>query len=182
MFWGEDLDQVAERLQLLPDFRFEAPGQDLSGPTQYGGSGIEYIHRRDGDLDLYFVSNQHNQPKTIEAVFRVAGRQPELWHADSGRIEDAAVFRETADGRTAVTLDLDPAGSVFVVFRRPVAGRSVAAFEAEQDGASIRRVGVARSLSQHNPGGFPSRGATGQSRRSRWRRCRKRSKSAARGR
>lgn len=154
VFWGEDLDQVAERLQLLPDFRFEAPGQDLSGPTQYGGSGIEYIHRRDGDLDLYFVSNQHNQSHTIEALFRVAGRQPELWHADSGRIEDAAVFRETADGRTAVTLDLDPAGSVFVVFRRPVAGRSVATFGAEQDGASIRRVGGSTVLESAQSGRF----------------------------
>ena len=154
VFWGEDLEKIAATLQMVPDFRFEAPGQDLSGPTQYGGSGIEYIHRRDGDLDLYFVSNQHSQPKTIEAVFRVAGRQPELWHPDSGQIEDAAVFRETADGRTAVTLDLDQAGSVFVVFRRPLPGRSVDALASDLGAAKVRRLGDRTVLESPEPGRF----------------------------
>jgi hypothetical protein len=53
--------------------------------------------------------------------FRVAGRVPELWHADTGRIERAGRW-STASGYTVVPLHLDPGGSVFVVFRSPAAG------------------------------------------------------------
>jgi hypothetical protein len=37
-------------------------------------------------------------------------------------IEDAAAYEFTGDGRTRVSLTLEPNGSVFVVFRRPGAG------------------------------------------------------------
>ena len=47
----------------------------------------------------------------------MTGRIPELWHADTGKIIDAPVWREQG-GRTIVSLDLDPAGSVFVMFRK----------------------------------------------------------------
>jgi hypothetical protein len=46
---------------------------------------------------------------------------PELWYADSGKIVEAPVWREQG-GRTVVPLEFDPAGSVFVVFRKPSAG------------------------------------------------------------
>ena len=54
---------------------------------------------------------------SAEVSFRVTGRVPELWFADTGRIVEAPVWREQG-GRTIVPLDFDPAGSVFVVFRR----------------------------------------------------------------
>jgi hypothetical protein len=79
--------------------------------------GIDYIHRRTTDADIYFVSNQSATPADIQAVFRVAGRQPELWNPVSGTADDAAAF-EPLDGRTAVPLRLPPYGSTFVVFRR----------------------------------------------------------------
>src|SRR5262249_6782696 len=54
----------------------------------------------------------------VVCTFRVHGKAPELWHPDTGAIEPAPVWRERA-GATSVPLRLDPAGSVFVVFRRP---------------------------------------------------------------
>src|SRR6185436_1561247 len=51
-------------------------------------------------------------------AFRVSGQQPELWHADTGIVEPACVWRES-NGRTTVPIHFDPTGSVFVVFRRP---------------------------------------------------------------
>jgi hypothetical protein len=69
------------------------------------------------------------------ATFRIEGKQPELWWPDTGRVEPAAVFRREAGG-TSVPLRLDPSGSVFVVFRRPV-GRFDPVVAATRDGQSI---------------------------------------------
>jgi hypothetical protein len=98
-----------------PDFSFEIKDAGDSGPAA-PDNGVEAIHRRTTDADIYFVSNQHDRAMTVEAVFRVTGRRPELWHPETGQIESAISHRETEDGRTAVTLHLDPAGSVFVIF------------------------------------------------------------------
>jgi hypothetical protein len=105
---------------LLPDFSFQVLDDKQFGPTQYEGSGIEFIHRQAGETDFYFVSNQHDQSKMVEATFRVGSRLPELWNPENGRIEVASEFRASSDDRTIVTLRLDPWESVFVVFRQPI--------------------------------------------------------------
>jgi len=75
------------------------------------------IHRVAGDTDIYFLANP--QPRDVRAActFRVAGKRPELWWPDSGRIEPAAVFAEKGGG-TSVVLTLGPCDSVFVVWRK----------------------------------------------------------------
>jgi hypothetical protein len=139
VYWGRPLDDVCRELSLVPDFTFDATTASPPGKTLYPGPGTEYIHRRIGETDIYFVSNQHDQAKTLHASFRVTGRQPELWHPDTGRIEGAPEFEPTPDGRTRVTLRLDPAGSAFVVFRRPLAGEAgVLAIQKNHQPASAR--------------------------------------------
>jgi hypothetical protein len=61
----------------------------------------------------------------VEATFRVSGKAPELWHADTGAVEPASY--RFADGTTIVPLHLDPNEAVFVVFRKAttVASRTV---------------------------------------------------------
>ena len=93
------LAEALHSKRILPDFE---------GPW-------EYTHRRTADADLYFVSGSGS----TECVFRVSGKQPELWEPVNGRICDATNWRRTDDGRTSVSLDLPHQGSVFVVFRRP---------------------------------------------------------------
>jgi len=78
--------------------------------------GLAWIHRVAEGADIYFVSNQKPENAEVPCTFRVAGKQPELWHPDTGVMENAPVFSEK-DGRTTVPLRFDPAGSVFVVFR-----------------------------------------------------------------
>jgi hypothetical protein len=92
------------------------------------GAPLLWIHRRTADgTDLYFISNQRYAGVSATVRFRVTGKQPELWNPETGRTEPAPVWRAEA-GRTAVSLQLDPAGSVFVVFRRsPSAAGSVVA-------------------------------------------------------
>ena len=76
--------------------------------------------------EVYFVSNQKPVFQDVECTFRVSGKAPELWHPDTGKIEKAPVYTEQ-DDRTAVSLNFDPAGSVFVVFRQPVPADHVVA-------------------------------------------------------
>jgi hypothetical protein len=107
---GESLAEVFEDQNLKPDF--EVDGQP-------GQSRLAYAHRIAGEKDIYFVSNQRREFDSAACTFRVNGRIPELWHADTGIIEPAPVWN-TRDGRTTVRLDFEPAGSVFVIFRHSV--------------------------------------------------------------
>ena len=75
-------------------------------------------HRIQGD-DAYFISNQNDTPVTAKAIFRITGKQPELWNPVTGKRIDAPHWKKMADGRTEVTLDMEGAGSIFVVFQKP---------------------------------------------------------------
>ncbi|MBD5266437.1 MAG: DNA-binding protein [Bacteroides sp.] len=86
---------------------------------------IAWTHRRheDDNVDLYFISNQEEQPREITASFRVSGRLPELWDPMTGRI-DKQLDWQTKDGRTEVKMILDGAESAFIVFREPTSALS----------------------------------------------------------
>ncbi len=83
---------------------------------------MRYFHRRLGDRDIYFVSNPDSMPMRSPAIFRIKGKQPELWNPLSGEIRDLTEFRFTSDGRTVIPLSLEGAGSCFIVFQKPVSG------------------------------------------------------------
>lgn len=110
VIWGKPLEQVLADEKTPPDFEYSRPEFD---------SALAWIHRREGNADLYFVSNQRGRTGDFEAVFRIHGKEAEFWHPDTGLIEPATY--KTANGRTHVPLRLDPYGSVFVVFRRTAA-------------------------------------------------------------
>ena len=107
VIWGKSLADVFAAQKLKPDFEFQGAA---------GISRLAYVHRVAGGADVYFVSNQRRQFDSAECTFRVSGKLPELWHADTGVIEPAPVWHEQ-DGRTMVRLNFQPAGSVFVMFR-----------------------------------------------------------------
>jgi len=75
-----------------------------------------FAHRRIGTDDVYFVHHRAEEAKRLHCSFRVDGRIPELWYPDTGRIERQLQFTHQ-EGRTDLAIDLDPCGSVFVVFR-----------------------------------------------------------------
>lgn len=81
----------------------------------------DFMHRKVGEDDIYFIHHSEKVAKTVQCSFRVTGRIPELWHADTGKMEKQAQFFEK-DGRTHLAIDLDPSGSVFVVFRESSEG------------------------------------------------------------
>lgn len=102
------LDSVVRADGLAPDIEFYRPS---------AGALFDWIHRRDQQTDLYFISNQSAHDSAAEVVFRLAGKQPELWDAVTGSIRDLPHWRE-ANGRTVVSMQFAPRQSWFVVFRR----------------------------------------------------------------
>jgi hypothetical protein len=114
VIWGMPMNDVLKQMKLAPDFEYRSPGR----------ARLAYIHRRVDNAEVYFVSNQQYRPVAADCYFRVSGRQPELWHADTGEMEPAPVWSK-ASGRTVVSLRLEPAESVFVVFRKPAPSRYV---------------------------------------------------------
>ena len=108
VIWGRSLGEVVQSDGLAPDVEF----RDVSPEAK-----LDWIHRRDGDSEIYFLSNQARVPTDVEVVFRVNGKQPELWDAVTGKIRDLPDFREE-NGRAAVPLAFAPRESFFVVFRK----------------------------------------------------------------
>ena len=107
VYAGENLGDVVSALHLDPDFDYSGHNND---------SDVEFVHRKLKIGDIYFVDNRSDHDESIDATFRVAGMQPELWHAETGTTEPVSFTM--ADGRTTVPLYLEPWGAVFVVFRK----------------------------------------------------------------
>jgi hypothetical protein len=146
-YWGLTLDEVLTRLKSAPDFA--ASGSLDNAPT--------WVHRHVADADIYFVANQADAPVHLDARFRVAGKDVQIWRPMDGamtsdkpgnvaaytavaRISDRSGNKQpgiepalytTQSGFTVVPLDLAERESVFVVFRNtaatPARSASVAA-------------------------------------------------------
>ena len=88
---------------------------------KYCSAPFSWNHRRLGDTDAYFISNQERKIQDERFIFRVAGRIPEIWDPGAGTMQLAGVWNQGA-GHTEVQLRLNPAQSIFVVFRKPLSG------------------------------------------------------------
>ncbi|MBS0417808.1 MAG: hypothetical protein JSR66_08840 [Proteobacteria bacterium] len=107
VIWGQSTEQVLRSDGFPADFELRDAPPNLD---------IEWIHRRDSQVDIYFVANLTELEADVEVAFRVAGKVPELWDAVSGSIRELAQFR-AENGRTRVPLHFAPNQSWFVVFR-----------------------------------------------------------------
>ena len=136
VIWGQPLQQVLKALGVPPDV--ESSVRDGT---------LQWAHRTGRGWDLYFLSNQSPDARSIELTFRVSGRIPELWHPDSGTSESLALWHE-AGGRTTVTLSMDPNGSVFVLFARPADERRVVGLYPQAPGSSVDAVSLLRAAGQ----------------------------------
>jgi hypothetical protein len=104
--WGLPPAEALARLHVAKDFEC----------TRALDAETPWIHRRAGDTDIYYVANQGDRAVDLEARFRVAGKEAELWHPDTGEIEPAG-YAIVGD-RTTVPLHLAERETVFVVFRK----------------------------------------------------------------
>ena len=114
VYAGHTVAEALSAMNVPPDFDYSKSGSEAN---------LQFAHRNLSDGDIYFVDNRTENPAEVNAVFRVAGRVPQLWHAETGKIEP--VSYAIANDRTTIPLRLGPWGTVFVVFRKPATSNSV---------------------------------------------------------
>ena len=104
VIWGMRLNKVITSLNIAPDLVYSKP---LDGE-------LSWIHRKDGETDIYFLVNRSDKRQDYTIRFRVSGKDPELWHADNGKMEEAS-YKIEGD-KTVLSLSLEEHESVFVLF------------------------------------------------------------------
>ncbi len=104
----EDDSQIGAALakKLTPDVAVS------SAATEIG-----VVHRHTDDGEIYFVANTSNEPKSVDAAFRVTGMNPEIWNPMNGSASPATIAVKSA-GSTTVSLNLAPYASTIVAFTK----------------------------------------------------------------
>lgn len=102
VFRGISPEEALKRLKIPKDF---------TGPA-----GVSWIHRRSGDMDIYFIASAADEALTLPCTFRVTGRHAELWNPESGERTRLHTSPSGASLSSA-SIPLGPDGSAFIVFR-----------------------------------------------------------------
>ncbi len=76
---------------------------------------ILYRHRQTAAQDIYWLDNRSDAATEAEVSFRVSGKVPELWNAQTGKTEKLSY--QIKDGRTIVPLKFESWEAYFVVFK-----------------------------------------------------------------
>ena len=97
------------------------------------GSSIPFVQRKLVDGESFFLVNQKDRTETIEARFRITGKAPEIWRAETGKAE--AVSYRIENGETIIPMRLAADESLHVVFRKA----------AVADALSIKKPGLSTS-------------------------------------
>lgn len=112
--WNATIREVLMQKNIQPDF-------EVKGVSEHGV--IDFIHREDGNTDIYYVCSRWQPEEKVECTFRVADKQPELWNPLTGEVRKLTNFKQE-NGRTKIPIEFDPCGSYFIVFREPVTVQS----------------------------------------------------------
>lgn len=104
----DNVESALRMIGVVPDFSVSPSSRE---------SQILFVHRRLADGDVYFLNNRKARTEHAEVRFRVVGKKPELWRADTGATEPISYRIE--NGYTTVPLEFSPEDSYFVVFRTP---------------------------------------------------------------
>ena len=125
--WGPGQPVPERRVGKGVVFSAQTPGQALASlgvaPDFSSNRPLAWNHRKVDGADVYFIANSSQSATQALATFRIAGKQPELWNPETGGIELPKTVSEK-DGAITIPLRLEPSGSLFVVFRKPLVGSS----------------------------------------------------------
>ncbi|MBA0882145.1 glycosyl hydrolase [Flavobacterium undicola] len=86
-------------------------------------SSIAWTHRKNGDEEIYFLSNQIQEKRQLEVSFRIAGKVPVWYNPVTDKSSELANWK-IENGRTIVSLTLDANESGFVIFKEETAALS----------------------------------------------------------
>jgi hypothetical protein len=118
---GKALIEYWQRCQALLQWGGIAPASE--NDFECSSRSVKWIHRRQGNTDLYFIANTSREKVSAVCDFKTSGRSPELW--DPVTKEQRLIPNyKSSEGRTSISLDFAEAQSFFVVFRKAIAGVS----------------------------------------------------------
>ncbi|NIB43419.1 glycoside hydrolase [Pseudomaricurvus alkylphenolicus] len=100
-----DLQAGLDALGIAPDYTFTNPNSDTT---------LMFVHRTLPQGEIYFYTNRKNRHETIEFSFRVAGKRPMHWNAETGKVMPLS-YRTVGD-RTIIPRRLLPYESGYIVF------------------------------------------------------------------
>ncbi len=115
VFCTEDTRAALQALKTPPDFSPELGVREAGPASASSSEGIDFVHRRIGSTEVYFLRNASSKEAGFEGLFRVKQRTAEVWDGVSGQMQPVA-GRSEADGRTRLPLSLPAFGSAFVIF------------------------------------------------------------------
>lgn len=103
---------------------WEATFKNDKLPPDFIGKGLDYIHRRTEDMDIFFISNQ--MPENVETLcsFRTNKKTPELWNPETGEIHSITDFIQN-EGLTSFMKKFEPMQSWFVIFHDNIVERNL---------------------------------------------------------
>ncbi|HEV7331539.1 MAG TPA: glycosyl hydrolase [Flavisolibacter sp.] len=114
---GKSMHSFLSTLSLQPDFTYT---------SRSGDAPLLFVHRHTAEEDIYFVCNQRRTYEEVVCTFRVSRKQPEIWDAVTGTIMPQPIYEQVNDA-VRVPLQLEPYGSLFVVFRKPASSSNIVA-------------------------------------------------------
>jgi hypothetical protein len=103
VFNGITLDDALKQINVERDYDFPKDKPLL------------LTHRRSGDKDIYFITNQSDEKFDVDIALRVKGKQPELWDATNGTTRNLTNYSQLLN-TTKIPLHFEPAQSYFIVF------------------------------------------------------------------
>ncbi|WP_263380512.1 glycosyl hydrolase [Granulicella paludicola] len=134
---NKDTHAALQQVKMLPDVDVAAEKDVLGSASD---SVLDYVHRRIGSNDIYYLRNGSSHASKHEVIFRAKASAPEFWDAVSGEIHQAGDTAILPDGRTKITVNLPAYGSVFVVFPGNGASHSAGSLS-EQRTSPVARKG-----------------------------------------
>ena len=137
VYWGESLESVFTKEKIFPDLICS------------GADSIEFIHKKNGSVDFYFISNQKGIAQEFTCSFRMSNKTPEIWNPIT-REKESCDF-EYGDARTVIKLNLSPFESLFVVFKQNT-GRTVNKSPVEKQLNEITLKGTWKITFEENKG------------------------------
>jgi hypothetical protein len=140
VIWGRTPSDIVAADGLAADVEFRDL-QPATIPPRFDGVTIplDWIHRRAGNTDIYFIANLSTMDVSVRAAFRAEGRWPELWDAVTGRICLLPECLPEA-GRTVVPLKFLARQSCFVVFREGSSARGKGAVSAAPETEVVKEL------------------------------------------
>jgi hypothetical protein len=127
------------------DFRALGVERDLTITETTNGSKagsyarhVAFIHRNSTGKDIYFIANQLDKKRELRFEFNITGRLPVIYDAvtdDTIRVNNWS----GSNGKTALTLKLEPGQSLFILFEKSTAktesnsGNNWISFNNQQD-------------------------------------------------